>query len=345
MKAMRAAQFGGPENLRLEDAPEPELRDGHVLIRVKATGINPADLVRMSGRYPQRLPLPYIPGTDVAGEVEAVAAGISHVAVGDRVFGRSINGGGYAEKACLPGPETIPLPDSLSFAEGAAIPVPFYTAYVAVHHKAQLKAGETVLISAGGGGVGVAAVQLAKVLGAQVITTVGSADKAAKIQALGADLVINYKTHDFAAEVQRLTDGKGVEVILENVATDNLAKDFSALAQNGRIVLIGTGTAKAPEAAFSGRYGPVQRCGHLWHGAGQFGDPHPGRGPDPLPAVCLRTAQSRRASDLSLSPGPARPPGPGREQGVWQAGTGPITYLPFNIRVITLNWVSLMGRL
>ena len=250
MKAMRAAQFGGPENLRLEDAPEPELRDGHVLIRVRATGINPADLVRMSGRYPQRLPLPYIPGTDVAGEVEAVAADISHVSVGDRVFGRSINGGGYAEKACLPGPETIPLPDSLSFAEGAAIPVPFYTAYVAVHHKAQLKAGETALISAGGGGVGVAAVQLAKVLGARVITTVGSADKAAKIQALGADLAINYKTHDFAAEVQRLTDGKGVEVILENVATDNLAKDFSALAQNGRIVLIGTGTAKAPEAAF-----------------------------------------------------------------------------------------------
>lgn len=250
MKAMRAAQFGGPENLRLEDAPEPELRDGHVRIRVRATGINPADLVRMSGRYPQRLPLPYIPGTDVAGEVEAIAADINHVTVGDRVFGRSINGGGYAEKACLPGPETIPLPNTLSFAEGAAIPVPFYTAYVAVHHKAQLKVGETVLISAGGGGVGVAAVQLAKVLGARVITTVGSADKAAKIQALGADLVINYKTHDFAAEAQRLTDGKGVEVILENVATDNLAKDFSALAQHGRIVLIGSGTAKAPEAAF-----------------------------------------------------------------------------------------------
>ncbi len=250
MKAMRAAEFGGPENLRLEDAPEPELRDGHVLIRVRATGINPADLVRMSGRYPQRLPLPYIPGTDVAGEVEAVAGDVSHVNVGDRVFGRSINGGGYAEKACLPGPETIPLPDTLSFAEGAAIPVPFYTAYVAVHHKAQLKAGETVLVSAGGGGVGVAAVQLAKVCGARVITTVGSADKAARIQALGADSVINYKTHDFAAEVRRLTDDTGVEVILENVAADNLAKDFSALARSGRIVLIGTGTAKAPEAAF-----------------------------------------------------------------------------------------------
>lgn len=250
MKSMRAAQFGGPENLRFEDAPEPELRDDHVLIRVKATGINPADLVRMSGRYPQQLPLPYIPGTDVAGEVEAVASGVTHVTVGDRVFGRSINGGGYAEKACLPARETIPLPDKLSFAEGAAIPVPFYTAYIAVHHKAQLKAGETVLVSAGGGGVGVAAIQLAKVIGARVVTTVGSAEKADKTKALGADVALNYKTQDFAKEVQQLTDGKGVNVIIENVATDNFGKDFAALAENGRIVLIGTGTGKAPEASF-----------------------------------------------------------------------------------------------
>ena len=166
MKAMRAPQFGGPELLRLEDAPDPQVKEGTVIIRVKATGINPADLVRLSGRYPQTLPLPYIPGTDVAGEVEAIGAGVTHVRVGDRVFGRSLNGGGYAEKASLPAGETIPLPANLSFAEGAAIPVPFYTAYVALHHKAVLKAGETVLVSAGGGGVGVAGIQLAKVAGA-----------------------------------------------------------------------------------------------------------------------------------------------------------------------------------
>lgn len=119
MKAMRLAEFGSPENLRLEEAPDPELRKGHVVIRVKATGINPADLVRMSGRYPQPLPLPYIPGTDVAGEVEAIGAGVSHVRVGERVFGRSLNGGGYAEKACLPTNEIFQLPENLSFAEGA----------------------------------------------------------------------------------------------------------------------------------------------------------------------------------------------------------------------------------
>ena len=250
MKAMRLAEFGSPENLRLEEAPDPELRKGHVVIRVKATGINPADLVRMSGRYPQPLPLPYIPGTDVAGEVEAIGAGVSHVRVGERVFGRSLNGGGYAEKACLPTNEIFQLPENLSFAEGAAIPVPFYTAYVALHHKAQIQSGETVLISAGGGGVGVAAIQLAKAAGARLITTVGSQEKAERTKELGADVALNYKEQDFAAEVQKLTDGKGVDVIIENVAADNFAKDFSALGRHGRIVLIGTGTGKAPESTF-----------------------------------------------------------------------------------------------
>lgn len=251
MKAMRAPQFGGPELLRLEETPDPQLKDGHILIRVKATGINPADLVRLSGRYPQTLPLPYIPGTDVAGEVEAVGTGVTHLKIGDRVFGRSLNGGGYAQKALIPANEAIPLPANLSFAEGAAIPVPFYTAYVALHYKAKLQAGETVLVSAGGGGVGVAAIQLAKAAGARVFTTVGSQEKAERTRALGADVALNYKMQDFAVEIQKLTDGKGVEVIIENVATDNLAKDCTALARYGRIVLIGTGTGKAPNATFA----------------------------------------------------------------------------------------------
>ena len=134
--------------------------------------------------------------------------------------------------------------------KGAAIPVPFYTAYVALHHKAQIQQGETVLISAGGGGVGVAAIQLAKAAGARVITTVGSQEKADKTRALGADEALNYKEQDFAVEVQNLTAGKGVAVIIENVAADNFAKDFSAISRYGRIVIIGTGTGKAPEATF-----------------------------------------------------------------------------------------------
>ena len=248
MKAMRAHQAGGPEQLRYEDAPDPELGEGQVLIRVGAAGINPADLVRLSGELAP-LKLPYITGTDVSGEVEAVSPGVTTVKVGDRVFGRAI-GAAYAEKTCLMASEAIPLPDNLSFEEGAAIPIPFYTAYFAFYHKAMLKAGETVLISAGGGGVGAAAIQLAKAAGARVITTVGSQEKADRARQLGADVAINYKQQDFAPEVRTLTDGKGVDLIIENVASDNLAADCSCIATSGRIVLIGTGTGKAPNATF-----------------------------------------------------------------------------------------------
>jgi NADPH:quinone reductase len=248
MKAMRAHQFGGPEQLKLEDAPDPQAQAGQVLIRVRAAGINPADIVRLSGRL-QPVSLPYIPGADVCGEVESIGAGVMHVKKGDRVFGRALTGG-YAEKTCLAAGETFPLPANLSFDEGAAIPIPFYTAYQAVHRKAALKAGETVLVSAGGGGVGVAAIQLAKLAGARVFTTVGSDEKAARTRELGADVAINYRQQDFVAEVHKLTDGKGVNVIIENVAADNLAKDFMAVALAGRIVLIGTGTGKTADATF-----------------------------------------------------------------------------------------------
>lgn len=249
MKAMRAHQFGGPEQLRLEDAPEPQVQTGQVLIRVRAAGLNPADLVRLSGRL-GALPLPYIPGTDVCGEVEEVGSGVTHVKKGDRVFGRALTGG-YAEKTCLAASEAIPLPANLSFIEGSAIPIPFYTAYRALHHKAKITAGETVLISAGGGGVGVAAIQLAKLAGARVLTTVGSAEKAARTCELGADVAINYKEQDFAEESRKYTDGKGIDVIIENVATDNLKKDLEIVARDGRIILIGTGTGKGPEGQFA----------------------------------------------------------------------------------------------
>jgi NADPH:quinone reductase-like Zn-dependent oxidoreductase len=248
MKAMRAHEFGGPEVLRFEDAPDPLPQAGQVQIRVRAAGINPADLVRLSGRL-QPLALPYIPGTDVCGEVEAVGTGVTHVKRGDRVFGRAF-AGGYAEKTCLTANEAVPLPANLSWEEGAAIPIPFFTAYRALYHKAVLRPGETVLISAGGGGVGVAAIQLAKAVNALVLTTVGSREKAERTRELGADVAINYREQDFVAEVQKATGGKGVNVIVENVAADNLAKDFAALAPNGRIVVIGTGTGKGPDATF-----------------------------------------------------------------------------------------------
>ena len=248
MKAMRAHQFGGPDQLRLEEAPEPQVQAGQVTIRVRAAGINPADLVRLSGRLGS-LPLPYIPGTDVCGEVETVGSGVNNLKPGQRVFGRALTGG-YAERTCLAADEAIPLPANLSFEEGAAIPIPFYTAFHALHNKAAIKSGETVLVSAGGGGVGVAAIQLARIAGARVITTVGSGDKAERVTALGAHIAVNYREQDFVVETQKFTDKKGIDVIIENVASDNLAKDFLAVAPRGRIVVIGTGTGKAADATF-----------------------------------------------------------------------------------------------
>ncbi|HKV53703.1 MAG TPA: NADPH:quinone reductase [Candidatus Binataceae bacterium] len=248
MKAMRAHQLGGPDQLRFEDAPEPQPQAGQVLIQVRAAGINPADLVRLSGRLGTP-PLPYIPGTDVSGEVEKLGAGVSGLKPGDRVFGRAV-AGGYAEKTCVPAAEAIPLPANLSFDEGAAIPIPFYTAHYALHHRAAVKPGESVLVAAGGGGVGVAAIQLAKLAGARVITTVGSKEKAERVLALGADVAVNYHEQDFVAEVLKFTAQKGIDVIIENVAADNMAKDFIALAPHGRIIVIGTGTGKTADATF-----------------------------------------------------------------------------------------------
>jgi NADPH2:quinone reductase len=248
MKAIVIHQFGGPEQLKLEDAPEPQAQAGQVMVRVRAAGINPADLVRMSGRLGS-LPLPYIPGMDVCGEIERLGAGVANLKPGQRIFGRALTGG-YAEKTCLAAEEAVPLPANMSFEEGAAIPIPFYTAYHALHNKAGLKSGESVLVSAGGGGVGVAAIQLARLAGARVITTVGSREKAERVSALGAHAAVNYKEQDFVAEVQKFTDKKGVDVIIENVAADNLAKDFLAVAARGRIVVVGTGTGKAGDATF-----------------------------------------------------------------------------------------------
>jgi NADPH:quinone reductase-like Zn-dependent oxidoreductase len=234
--------------LKLEEAPEPEAQAGQVLIRVRAAGINPADLVRLSGRLGS-LALPYIPGTDVCGEITSLGPGVTHLKAGQKVFGRALTGG-YAEMTSIAAGEAFPLPANLSFEEGAAIPIPFYTAYHALHNKAAVRPGETVLVSAGGGGVGVAAIQLARLAGARVITTVGSRDKAERVTALGAHTAVNYKEQDFVAETEKFTDKKGVDIIIENVAADNMAKDFLAVAPRGRIVVIGTGTGKAADATF-----------------------------------------------------------------------------------------------
>jgi NADPH:quinone reductase-like Zn-dependent oxidoreductase len=249
MKAMRADKFGGPEQLKLVEAAEPKPAAGQVRSRVRSAGVNPADLVRLSGLLPA-IELPYVPGTDVCGEIDAVGPGVHAARMGERVYGRALTGG-HAEKTCMFASEAIPLPSNLSFAEGSGIPIPFFTAYHALHNKASIRKGETVLISGGGGGVGVAAIQLAKIAGARVITTCGSAEKSDRVIGLGADVAIHYRERDFVEEVKSSTAGAGVDVVIENVAADNLARDLDAISKFGHIVIIGTGTGRSSEASFN----------------------------------------------------------------------------------------------
>ncbi len=251
MKAIRVHEFGGPENMVHEDAPDPAPGEGEVLVRVKAAGVNPVDMAIRSGQHPASamMSLPYIPGVDAAGVVEAAGPGVTGVKEGEKVYGR-VAGGSYAELTRMAETEVSRIPDGFSFADAAGVPIVFMTAWQALFNKADLQAGETVLVQAGGGGVGTAAIQLAKWKGAEVLTTVGSAEKAERAEALGADHVILYKDSPFDEAVKRLTDDKGADVIIETVAADNLARDLSALALFGRIVLIGNGTGKGPDATF-----------------------------------------------------------------------------------------------
>jgi NADPH:quinone reductase-like Zn-dependent oxidoreductase len=249
LKAIRIHEFGGPDKMLYEDTPDPAPGEGEVLVRVKAAGVNPVDIAIASGKHPAsaRMNLPYIPGVEAAGVVEAAGPGVAGLKEGDSIYGRTI-GGSYCELTRIAETEASMVPDGFSFEEAASIPIVFMTAWQSLFNKADTQPGETVLIQAGGGGVGSAAIQLAKWKGATVLTTVGSAEKAGRAKALGADHVILYKETPFDEEVLRLTEGQGADVIIETVAAENLPRDISALKIFGRIVIIGNGTGKGPEA-------------------------------------------------------------------------------------------------
>lgn len=246
MKAIQVREFGNPDVMKLEDVADPTPGAGEVLIRVKAAGINPVDVGLRSGMHPRSklLALPWTPGIDAAGEVISVGPGVEGLEAGDRVFG-SASGGSYAEQAVLAANRTAKLPAHLSFEEGGSFPVVLYTAHYAVVHRGGVRAGETVLIQAGAGGVGSMAIQIAKAAGARVLTTVSSQEKADFCRSLGADVTINYREEDFAARCLAETDGLGVDVVIEPVASENFDKDCEALRTFGRLVILGAGTGKS----------------------------------------------------------------------------------------------------
>jgi NADPH:quinone reductase len=242
MKAIEITEFGAPQVLALCERPMPTPAEGEVLIKVAASGINRPDVLQRKGLYPVPPGTSDIPGLDIAGTIEAGDASTlaqSGLSIGLAVCAL-VAGGGYAQYCTAPALQCLPVPAGLSLVEAASLPETFFTVYSNVVTRGRLMAGETILIHGGSSGIGVTAIQLAKALGATVITTVGSDEKAVACLALGADFVINYKTHDFLEETKRITQGAGVNVLLCMVAGTYLARNIAALADDGRLVIIAT---------------------------------------------------------------------------------------------------------
>ena len=240
MNVIEIQGYGGPQVLVPATRPDPVAGAGELLIRVSASGINRPDVLQRTGNYPVPPGASDIPGLEVAGVVvsgDAVAMAAAGLSVGDRVCAL-VSGGGYAELCVAPIAQCLPVPQGLSDTEAASLPETFFTVWSNVFDRGRLQAGETVLIQGGTSGIGVTAIQMAKAAGATVIVTAGSDDKCQACLALGADHALNYKTTDFVAEVKRLTQGLGVNVILDMVAGDYVAREVEALAEDGRLVII-----------------------------------------------------------------------------------------------------------
>ena len=240
MKAIRVQEFGGPEVLRLEDVPEPRPGEGQVVVRVRAVGVNPVDTYIRSGAHAVRPALPYTPGLDAAGEVEAVGEGVARLTPGQRVYTAGSLSGTYAELALCEESQCHQLPERVSFAEGAGVFTPYATAYRALFQRARARAGETVLVHGASGGVGTAAVQLARAAGLRVIGTGGTEEGRRLVSEQGAHHVLDHRAPDYLEQLGGLTGGRGPDVILEMLANVNLNRDLEVLARGGRVVVIGS---------------------------------------------------------------------------------------------------------
>jgi NADPH:quinone reductase len=239
MKAIRVQQFGGPEVLKIENIPDLQPGPGQVLVKVHAAGVNPFETYQRTGTYAVKPQLPYTPGADAAGTVMSVGAGVQRVRAGDRVYVAGNVTGSYAEQTLCLESQLHPLPKNVSFQQGAAMGVPYGTAYRALFQKAHCLPNETVLVHGASGGVGLASIQLARAHGMTVIGTAGSEKGKTLVRENGAHHVLDHTQGGVADEVKKLTGARGANVILEMLANKNLAHDLAMLAIRGRIVVIG----------------------------------------------------------------------------------------------------------
>ena len=240
MRAIRVHRFGDPEVMRLEDVPDLDPGSAQVLVRVHAAGVNPVDTYIRSGTYARKPDLPYTPGMDGAGVVEAVGPEVDHLRPGDRVYLSGAIGGTYTELALCKPSHVHPLPERVAFAEGAALGVPYATAYRALFQRGGALPGETVLVHGATGGVGIAAVQLARAAGLTVIGTGGTEEGRRLAAEQGAHHVLDHHDANHLQRAVELTGGRGMDLIIEMLANVNLGSDLPALAQRGRVVVVGS---------------------------------------------------------------------------------------------------------
>lgn len=237
MRAIEISEVGGPEVLRLTERPIPVAGAGEILIKIAAAGVNRPDALQRAGAYAPPPDASDLPGLECAGEVVAIGNGVTRWSVGDKVCAL-LAGGGYAEFATTHEDHALPIPEGLSMIEAAALCETFFTVWTNVFERGHLKAGEVFLVHGGTSGIGTTAIQLARAMGARVFATAGSDEKCAKCLELGAELAINYRTQDFVAEVKQATDKRGVDLILDMVGGDYIARNIRALAIEGRLAMI-----------------------------------------------------------------------------------------------------------
>jgi NADPH2:quinone reductase len=240
MKAILVHEFGGPEVLKLEEVPTPRPAAGQVLVRIEAAGVNPYDTYMRNGLYLVKPSLPYTPGSDAAGTVEAIGAGVSKVNPGDRVYTAKTQTGAYAQYALTLESQVHPLPAKITYAQGAGIWVPYGSAYHALHQCAKARAGETLLVHGASGGVGIAAVQIASAMGMTVLGTAGTEKGLELAKREGAHHVFNHTKPDYREQILKTTGGLGANLILEMLANVNLGHDLKLLATHGRVIVIGS---------------------------------------------------------------------------------------------------------
>ena len=246
MRAIVVDRWTEPRDLKLQQLPEPELGPGTVQVEVKAAGCNFFDILIVRGQYQVKPPFPFVPGSEVAGIVRAVGEGVEEFSAGDRVYG-AVPLGAFAEQTVVPGLMLRGLPQGMSFEEAAGFPIVYPTSYVGLVHRTSLQPDETLLVHAAAGGVGIAAVQIGKVLGAQVIATAGGPEKLEVARKAGADLVIDYHDASWIDAVKQATDGRGADVIYDPVGGDVFDGSLKCIAWNGRLLTVGYAGGRIPE--------------------------------------------------------------------------------------------------